>query len=422
MRAATHAPKTNTGRASAAGRWLVAVVILLVGASGLLKFIDLDEFRAVLKQWTLIPSAAIPWLTVIVPSIELMLAGAWWLAPTRRRLVAVLTLGLLGLFTFAYALQSSHTPALPCGCFGAIVPDYVRNAEAAFVYGRNGLLIALLVVGVNMSQGGTRRFRVPSSTVTLEDVGSDRPPARTSGFTLLETILVVAIVGIVVAMTLPSLSIVRLKGREIASQAQIRSHASMMLLYATDHRDAWPAYTYADATSSIIRFDGGSNYTSIGYFQMNNYWPVALADAYYDGRWADKSFRSPARRPGSDGYHDYYYPCVFIASPEYWNAATRSLPPSQLRGTRVSDVTFPDRKILLLDEQTRSIAWLDNPKQKVVTAQTDGRATSRAFSAFTPGFQSGDGVDLPQYFAAHRGGLYDFLHTIDGVRGLDLAR
>lgn len=415
--------RTSTGRGGAAGRWLIAAVVLLVGFSGLLKLVDLDEFRSALMQWSLIPSPAIPWLSVLVPSAEIALAGLWWLTRSGRQRVGGITLVLLCVFTLAYAIQSAHTPALPCGCFGAIVPDYVRSEEMVFVYGRNGVLIAMLIAGMLLRRGDESPSTV-AARVSMR-VATDRSQpssARSEGFTLIETILVVAIIAIVIAMTLPSLSMVRLRGREIASQSQIRSHASIMLLYATDQRDAWPAYTFPDATSSVMRFDGGANYTTIGYFQMSTYWPVALADGYYDGKWADKSFRSPSRRPGAEGLHDYFYPCSFIAVPEYWNSLTRSRPPSQLRGTRVADVLFPDKKILLVDEQSRSIAWLDNPKQRVVSAQVDGRATSNLFTEFVLGFQSGDGVDLPEHFAAHRGGLYDLLHTIDGVRGRDIAR
>jgi hypothetical protein len=152
---------------------------------------------------------------------------------------------------------------------------------------------------------------------------------------------------------------------------------------------------------------------------------VALVDSHYDGKWNDLSLRSPFDRPTPFVYtgYGYVYPCVFIAAPEYWDRTTRMLPPTQLRGTKVSDVLYPDLKALLVDDSSRYVAWNENSKQGVVTAQVDGRATATRLSGILPGYQDADGFNLPPYLEAHAGGgISDLLHTQQGVRGRDIAR
>lgn len=242
-------------------------------------------------------------------------------------------------------------------------------------------------------------------------------------FTLLETVLVIAIVSLLIAMLFPSLSNFRVSAREVVSQSNARQHASVMSMYAHDSRETWPYLTDPSSTSSVIRYNAGQSAIEIGYFLLASRWGVALADAYYDGVWNGGSHRSPFAVLESDGTTlHYHYPCVFIGRPEYWNPETRKLPPSQLLATRVGDVQFPSHKVLIVDSTTASAESGPRANLRSIASLVDGSAGAWRRDQIEQGIGS-DGMDLPRWFDAHPATRrFDLLHTMDGVRGRDIAR
>ncbi len=227
-----------------------------------------------------------------------------------------------------------------------------RGAMNRFVPSDNYCLDASTLSALDVSvRSGRDRAARTSMKVRLVGRASSKDQHR--GFTLLETVLVIAIISLLIAMLLPSLSRLRVSGREIVSQSNARQHASVMSMYAHDNRETWPYLTDPTSTSSVIRYNAGRSAVEIGYFSLGSRWGVALADAYYDGNWASPSQRSPfANRNEGGSFLHYDYPCVFIGRPEYWNPETRKLPPSQLLATRVGDVQFPSHKTLIVDSLT----------------------------------------------------------------------
>lgn len=261
------------------------------------------------------------------------------------------------------------------------------------------------------------------------DVAVPAPAAR--GFTIVETILVIAIAGVLLSLLLPSLSRVRDRARELRSLANLRSHAAVFGAYASDEDDHMPYFVDPRATYSVVRCDGLGRSFRTRYFGAHAMWSYALADRYYDGNAHHDSFYPPGYPQGLEGAADvragssrYWYPCAFIAAPEYWNPRTRT-GPEQWAATRHSAALFPADKALL-------IAWypleLDLPDPvpppstlgylAMPLALMDGSAQSVALDRLTAGYSNGDGM-----FGKAFVHLIDFpfgMHTIDGVRGRDV--
>ncbi len=246
-------------------------------------------------------------------------------------------------------------------------------------------------------------------------------PNRSSrGFSLLEILIVVALVGVLIALAAPLLNDIRTRGRFTSTITNARSHATILTLYATDHKDTWPYFADPRAASSVIVYDHGQSSVEISYFRSGSFWRVALVDQYYDALWAHPSFRSALKSASTQRSIDYFYPCVFIGRPEYYNPATRTRPPDQLGPTRLSDVTFPADKALITDFAAEELPPIRGTSWRVF-ATVDTSAGRWRLEQLNGGMQSGDGQQtFNEQLGGHwPGDLFDLRHTLDGFRGRD---
>lgn len=395
---------------AAAGRAAIAAIMLFMLAAGLAKAADPPLFAATVARWSLIPRALVIPIAVLVPAAEIGLAAAWLLGLARRLAVAGVAL-LLVLFSAVYAVHLAAGPAPPCGCLGAMGGFDRMMGEGPAVLARNAVLLAILSAGLAALRSAPSVPAAPAAPGPT--VAAARP-----GFTLIEVVAVVAITGILLAVTVPALHGARGRARRTASLAYLRSHAQIFAKYNGDHRDAMPQFLDPRRPSSTVRNTATGFELTTYYFMSHATWNIGLADPYYDGNHLDRTFTPPETPPDLGGgwpvLTGYFYSCAFSADPAYWNPRTRT-GPAQWRGTRSHEIAFPSAKGLL---------WGSNPPP----AQSgDGALLRAAFSdasarlikldSLGPMYQGADG-GWPG--AIHGVGPPPFMHTLDGARGRDV--
>jgi prepilin-type N-terminal cleavage/methylation domain-containing protein len=389
--------------------------MLLVGGFGIGKLTDLNAFREALGQWTTVPTVFAPFLTVTVPALEVLIAGSWFVSGRAHRW-ALAGAGLISAFTLAYLFELLIGPGKPsCGCMGR-VPDSHWSEQPWVVLGRNSLLIAIFILAA----------RRPAGRRNIAPIGLNTAMPRRA-FTLIETLCVIVLVGLLALLIMPTLGIVRQFGRQAVSISNLRGHAAVMSAYTNDYREAWPYYTYPDATLTILRSERNNIARAVVYFGLYNRWHLAMLDAYYEGRARAPELNQPyvpgAVAAGAYGWNTYQYPCVFLTSHEFWNARTRESPARpQLRTTRAGDVTWPAAKTILVGFYSSDAQ--DSPGSNVTSGRrefafVDGHAKRVPREGYSLGYVNAEGVGTP--LSRHAGfGVAPGLHTMDGVRGRDV--
>lgn len=236
---------------------------------------------------------------------------------------------------------------------------------------------------------------------------------RTRAFTLLETVLVAAILGLLASLLLPAIAGVRRAAVDAASLANLNTHARTVTIYSGDFRDFAPYFADPNATYSVVR--GAGRTIVFEYFGSSEVWPYALVDRYYGiGIGEDRSVF--ARR--GEGVPVYQYSPTFIARPAFWNEATRGV--NQLGPVRVTQVQSPSSKAIFLewDPDRRLPIWTmdEMPRhERWAFAFTDGSARRHGPDTLVKPYPRGEGTE--------HGARFNFgivgMHTVDGVLGRD---
>ncbi len=247
-------------------------------------------------------------------------------------------------------------------------------------------------------------------------------PRRRSGFSLIETVLVIAIVALLIALLTPSLSRFRGKARDTVNLSNLRQHAAVMTQYSADHADIMPYVTRSDVEFSILRSDGSDVVLPVRYFEASQMWFIALADGYYDGNARSPAFKPPGGTAPGALTNGYTYSCSFLALPEYWNGETRLPPPVQFRPVTAAKIAFPSRKILLRTNRGWLPAGQEDPTKRAGVALCDGSARDVTLDDVIPGFGNGEGIGFAgPYGTLGHGGIEQFgSHTRGGAAGFDL--
>lgn len=239
-----------------------------------------------------------------------------------------------------------------------------------------------------------------------------------AGFTLIEALVCLTIVTILSTLALAALGAARQRSKQAGVSTLLRQHAAVMTLYAGDHKDCLPYVTRPAPEPTIIVTAAADRPVELLYFSAFFGWSAGLADGYYDGQYRAGPFRSPfwrnhASGEFSTGINDFFYPCTFLAAPDYWNVQTRLVPVAQLTPTRSSMVTFPSRKSLVVHD-------VAHHAPSFAAALVDGHAATLADRTIGPEVND-DGYSYRREFGGHRGvGGPRMLHTFRGSKGTDL--
>lgn len=232
------------------------------------------------------------------------------------------------------------------------------------------------------------------------------------GFTLIETLVTISVIGVVLAIILPTLALVKERSRELLFQARMSSHAQIYHVYTGDHRDWWPnvAERSDQTTWHVVN---GQSYGIAFYFGQQHVWHYGLAMAYYEGQVASEVFLGRTYSTDDNRWNnDYLMSASLLARPEYWNELTRR-GPEQWAGTRIHDVRFPSQKAILMEG---AAVWAPDLSDRLLGAGADGAASYRRYTEYTAPYPHGDGP-FPGTMPSDIG--KPGLHTIDGVLGRD---
>lgn len=236
-------------------------------------------------------------------------------------------------------------------------------------------------------------------------------------FTLIDTLLVIAIVALLITLLLPAIGSARAAARDVVSLSNLHTHTTVFQMYAADWNEYLPCVTRPDVDRTIIRGCGGWGYSP--YFGATQVWPIPLADSYYNGRCQGDEFIHPARR--DDVLIDYLLSSSILADPKYWDLTTRT-GPNQWRGQKIAAVTFPSAKAVLTEQHpihglpTRSAA--SDAPWGIALGLTDGAAGRWKPDELEKPVSSGEGIYPGILYGL---GVYG-MHTPDGVLGRDVIR
>lgn len=244
-----------------------------------------------------------------------------------------------------------------------------------------------------------------------------RTCSHTAGaFTLIDTVLTVAIIALLVSIAIPTLSGVQDASLDTVSLSNLRTHAQMISIYADDHDGYYPYLTDPDAESTEI--SGAGKTVDEGFFWLSDFWYLGLTDAYY-GSSLDRSLFG---YPGPEGGIVYLYSPTLFSRPRYWNPATR-LGPSQWRPVRQAEAAYPSLKVGFTEFRPipEAIPFWTQSGPSVHGARhgygfLDGSARRPPVGSIAPQMLRGDNAPRPHLrFGAGVVGQ----HTIDGINGRD---
>lgn len=132
---------------------------------------------------------------------------------------------------------------------------------------------------------------------------------KKKGFTLIELMIVVAIIGILAAVAIPNMVYTKKKARLSACISNLKAIAGALDMYASDNRDHFPTGTDSTPAAS------GDILMSTGYTKAAVVCPVTEADYLYNGAWTDDVYTVECANPG-----DHYYNPQDVLTSLYWQA------------------------------------------------------------------------------------------------------
>lgn len=321
---------------------VVIVVYGLLTIAAIGKLVDLQGFRLGLSRWHIVSDRMATALALIVPLIEVLLVVMFVLAP-RRCVVHGAALIFLSILTVGYVTEAYFSGQIECNCLGLILAQEAWMSSFWGVLVRNALLMAVLVIWLasHRALAATAGAKVPDATRCRS--------ALPSGFTLIELLISITVIAVLIGIALPALGHFKREAHRASILTYLRQHAATIQMYAHDWNDSVPAIVRS--YDQPYRIEGGgqtANLLSL-YFETADFWNIALADGYFNGRLQGPDLQTEPERSGAI-WSNLTMSASLLASPTYWTRQRDTTSLHQLGPVRMGMCTFPTAKVMMLDE------------------------------------------------------------------------
>lgn len=213
-------------------------------------------------------------------------------------------------------------------------------------------------------------------------------------FTLIETLLVIFVVSLLVAIVAPSLASARARSRELVCISNMRGVSVITELYTHVYRDSF-MFAGPDALFRLAPPPSDLAVATPGYWFLASFWPSLMMDqfSWRDNyvSWicagGDRDRTTPWLLPRTSipRHPSYRYVSGFYFRPELWDPAASSPVDINLlaRPVRTFDVRFPSSKVMFIDLELAHLGRPPTSDQRPVCFP-DGHATVEAISRATP--------------------------------------
>ncbi|MDX2016548.1 MAG: type II secretion system protein [Planctomycetota bacterium] len=315
------------------------------------------------------------------------------------------TLGLLVGFTLILILMLFVPVKGGCGCLG------VRSAltpaqDAVLGFTRNAGLIGLLLLRTGRVEMGTKQS------------GADGVALGPRAFSLVEMLVVIAVIATLIAITLPAMRHTRDTGLLTRSQSNLRQMSQLIATYNNDWREMFPYLATSGEPGGPFYCRGvniSSSLHTTGYFSGAMLrWVNVFEDHELPprGEYARAEYTS-LNLPEFVRLSGVRLTVTTVAAPEFFESDPTERwpwpPGPQFRAVRVSEVLRPSQKGLLTDSTTRTI---DALARSAPEAWSVSRCDGSAF-IWTPLWDALDFVTVTDGVAG------PIIATRYGVRGVD---
>jgi type II secretory pathway pseudopilin PulG len=398
-------PDRTLHLAPAAARWVIGGVFVSAAILKAWSIHDFARVTAFLLPEPVHGAATVLSLALTVPMFEGAL-GAWILITTDLRAGMYASIMVLAAFS-AVLLRLALSPGAPsCGCLGSPGSGH-GSVDAMIGLARNGALIWLACWAL---------FRAnPRPEPAI-------PRGRAAGFTLVETLVVVSVVTLLIALSLPALKGARDSARINARVQTIRQLDASLAAYTQDYRDGFPYFATIGDPYGLIVIRGFPMQGQ--YFQTQRwYWASAIYPEYYAAPRESielpgtaEQLQQVLRRPPTIVASHYLTSSTIFARSRFWaddpGGSATWYQNQYFAPTRITDVAYPSLKGLLIADWGghggRPQGWGDD--FPVPVAFGDGSARAVPQRDFDPT----RAVTRP--FGA---GSIPVVSTIDGLDGRD---
>jgi prepilin-type N-terminal cleavage/methylation domain-containing protein len=219
----------------------------------------------------------------------------------------------------------------------------------------------------------------------------------TRAFTLIELLLVIAVIAVVVGITLPVLGGARRNARQTTSLNNIRGLMVQLEAYCASFKDAYPFMR----AGQLVPTGRGLSMSSSNHWDAEYLWPgLVLAELSEPGP-VPESLMSPSLSREYDGRASYRYSHGFLARPAAWASTGGPTSMDWIEAVRLGDVRTPSRKVVLHDgdvayarkpikvrgvdvAEPSAVAFADNHGDVRVPADATEPVINRLWSASEP--------------------------------------